>query len=144
MRKPIKTRKHRARKNRVRKHKVRKYKTRKYKVRKHKTRKRKVRKHKTRKHKGGGEGQPQESQSDCALTCKNYKVGDTVKYLWGRMGRRLYNKIGTIKSLYEEKHGDVTFCWYVIKPAEGPEGVEHRVPCGNNSNPIKKIDNPQI
>ena len=140
MRKPIKTRKHRARKNRVRKHKVRKYKTRKYKVRKHKTRKRKVRKHKTRKHKGGGEGQPQESQSDCALTCEKYKVGDTVSYWTGRMGRGLRKNIGTIKSLYEEKNGDVTFCWYVIE-----SGEDHvHVPCGNQRNPIEKVDNPQI
>ena len=91
MRKPIKTRKYKARKNRVRKHK-----THKHKVRKHKTQSIRLASigfanvklvHRVRKHKGGGEGQPQESQSDCALKCQDYKVGDEIIYRRSRMGR---------------------------------------------------------
>jgi len=131
MRKPIKTRKHRARKNRVRKHKVRKHKTRKHrvrkhrvpkhntrkhKVRKHKTRKHKVRKHKVRKHNGGGEGQPQESLSDCALTCQEYKVGDVIKYTRYRMGVGFNDITGTIIKIGKPSDGrNIGVCCYTIE-----------------------------
>ena len=145
MRKPIKTRKHRARKNRVRKHKVRKHKTRKHRVRKHKTRKHRVRKHKTRKHKtrkhrvrkhrvrkhkGGGEGQPQESLSDCALTCQKYKVGDEIIYTYYRlMGYPPRVIQGTIEEIRKPSRGrNMGDCCYILQGYDVSTGAQVTVP----------------
>ena len=127
MRKPIKTRKYKARKNRVRKHKTHKHKVRKHKTRKHRVRNRKTRKHRVRKHKGGGEGQPQESQSDCALKCQDYKVGDEIIYRRSRMGRGHREIMGTIVKIGKPTSGlyrDV--CCYTINTQENDN---FNVPC---------------
>ena len=141
MNKPIKTRKHKVRKHKVRKHKtrkhkVRKHKTRKHKTRKHKTRKHRVRKHKTRKHrvrkrKGGGEGQPQESLSDCALTCQKYKVGDEIIYRRYRMGRGTNDITGKIIKIGKPSDGrNSGVCCYTIETiGHGGRIFQHQVPC---------------
>ena len=130
MRKPIKTRKHRARKNRVRKHKTRKCKTRKC-----KTRKRKVRKHKTRKRKGGGEGQPQESQSDCAQKCENYKVGDEITYTHYRMGHEPTERTGRIVEIGKPSYGlnSGECCYIIATQGPGRQSFKYQVHCDDRT-----------
>ena len=111
-----KVHKHKTRKYKVHKHKTRKYKVRKHKVRKHKVRKHKVRKRKTRKRKGGGEGQPQESQSDCALTCEKYTVGDKIIYRRYRMGVGNNDITGKIIKIGKPSNGrNIGVCCYTIE-----------------------------
>ena len=129
----LKTRKRKVHKHKVRKHKVRKHKTRKHRVRKHKTRKHNTRKHKVRKHNGGGEGQSQESQSDCASTCKTYKVDEVIIYTRSRMGVGSNDITGRIIKIGKPSNGwNSGVCCYTIETIGhgGQTGHLLEVPCG--------------
>ena len=126
----LKTRKRKVHKHKVRKHKVRKHKTRKHKTRKHKTRKHKTRKHKTRKHNGGGEGQSQESLSDCAGECQKYNVGNVISYTHYRMGEEPSNRTGIIVEIGKPRRGVWPgVCCYIIETAGYGRTFKYQVPC---------------